>query len=68
MVVKMQEGCTALMFASHGGHLSVVELLLKHNAQVDVQNMVSVVYRLASLSIFTHALNFICFCSSSGRR
>lgn len=65
--MKMQEGSTALMFASHGGHVLVVELLLKHNAQVDVQNKVSVVYRLVSLSIFTHAL-FFCFCSLSGRR
>lgn len=54
--MKMQEGCTALMFASHGGHVSVVELLLKHNAQVDVQNMVSVVHPLVLLSIYTHAL------------
>lgn len=41
-----QEGWTALMWAACGGYASVVDQLLKHNASVDIQSNVSVVYCL----------------------
>ena len=38
--VSMQNGTTALLAASRGGHLEVVELLLRHGASVQHEDMV----------------------------
>lgn len=45
----MQNGYTALRLASEAGHLSVVDLLLKHNARVDLQAKVVKLYLLCHL-------------------
>lgn len=37
----MQDGYSALMFASLRGYAAIVDLLLQHNAQVDLQDNVS---------------------------
>ena len=39
-IIVIQDGRTALMYASHYGHLPVVEYLLQQGAAVDVQNKV----------------------------
>ena len=37
----MQGGWTALMLAANNGHTNVVEILLQHKPNVDMQNEVS---------------------------
>lgn len=32
------QGCTALWLACHGGHLETVQTLVKHGADVDLQD------------------------------
>ena len=39
-VLSPQDGQTALMLASDGGHIDVVQLLLSSGAQVDLQDEV----------------------------
>ena len=39
-IIVIQDGRTALMYASHYGYLPVVEYLLQQGAAVDVQNKV----------------------------
>lgn len=39
------------MFASENGHVSIVEILLRHNARVDIKNQVASVRLLTHLSI-----------------
>ena len=39
-VLSRQDGQTALMLASDGGHIDVVQLLLSSGAQVDLQDEV----------------------------
>ena len=39
-VLSSQDGLTALMLASDGGHIDVVQLLLFSGAQVDLQDEV----------------------------
>ena len=41
MLVVMQEGCSALMQASNGGHLAVVEYLVEHGADINAMTRVS---------------------------
>ena len=36
----MQDGCSALICAADEGHLQIVQELLKHGANVQVQNKV----------------------------
>lgn len=36
----IKSGYTALMVASSSGHLAVVALLLKHNAEVNIKSLV----------------------------
>lgn len=47
----LQEEFTALMVASKGGHVNVVDVLLKHKAQVDLRNNVSSLCR-SSYNVF----------------
>ena len=39
---SLQNGTTPLIAASHKGHKDIVEVLLKHGAEVDLPNKVSV--------------------------
>lgn len=48
---SLQEEFTALMVASKGGHVNVVDVLLKHKAQVDLRNNVSSLCR-SSYNVF----------------
>ena len=43
MLLSLQNGWTALMMASRWGHMECVKVLLDWGADVNVQNMVSVV-------------------------
>ena len=40
VIVPLQDGSTAMMFACHEGHEHVVEALLKGGATVDIQTEV----------------------------
>ena len=41
LTMNWQGGWTALMFAARNGHSNVVEMLLQHEASVDMQSVVS---------------------------
>ena len=38
LLTKDFKGCTALWLACHGGHLDTVQVLIRHNADVDAQD------------------------------
>ncbi len=40
VTLLLQDGWTALMFASQNGHTEVVKFLIEANASVDIQNQV----------------------------
>ena len=49
-----QDGNTPLMCASQGGHVEIVEVLLQHHADVNIQNSTNVCHLL--YTIFNQAI------------